>query len=133
MNEKIKAQINAYLDRHWAEILAELRALVEIPSVGRPGEDGFPYGRACAQVLDYALDLSRRKGLAPRNHGNWYGTATWGQGSRHVGIFTHLDGMAGCSRPTAVQRRTAGSLAGEWATINWPPWLASMPLAPYGN
>ncbi len=91
MNEEIKAQINAYLDRHWAEILAELRALVEIPSVGRPGEDGFPYGRACAQVLDYALALSHRKGLASLNHGNWYGTATWGQGSRHVGIFTHLD------------------------------------------
>ena len=38
-----------------AEMEDDLRTLVAVPSVGAPGEGGYPFGPACAAVLDAAL------------------------------------------------------------------------------
>lgn len=91
MDGVLKRRIDAYLETHFEGIIGELGELVEIPSVSRPGEDGLPFGRECARVLERALELARQKGLEARNWDNWYGTAKWGSGAYHVGIFTHLD------------------------------------------
>lgn len=83
--------ICAYINQHEAEIMADLQRLVEIPSVKTQPEEGMPFGRECARVLETALDIARGRGLRVENCGNWYGLAHWGNGPRCIGIFSHLD------------------------------------------
>ena len=84
-------RINRFVEEHREEILSDLRTLIAIPSISIPGSgEAEPFGKACAQVLDTALELAKKQGLNAENHSNWYGIAHQGAGPR-IGIFAHLD------------------------------------------
>lgn len=72
----------------WRLICARL---VAVPSVGVPGEGGFPFGSACAAVLDAALALGEKYGFVTENHEYCCGSILFGEGEKEVGIVTHLD------------------------------------------
>lgn len=91
LDNSVKERAWEYINTRREDILRELAELVAIPSVGREDSSGYPYGRECARALDYVLELSKRKGLEVYNGGYRYGLASWGKGSRHVGIFSHVD------------------------------------------
>ena len=74
-----------------ADMEADLRTLVAVPSVGVPGEGGFPFGSACAAVLDAALALGEKYGFVTENHEYCCGSILFGEGEKEVGIVTHLD------------------------------------------
>ncbi len=84
-------RIDRFVEEHREEILSDLRTLIAIPSISIPGSgEAEPFGKACAQVLDTALELAKKQGLNAENHNNWYGIAHQGAGPR-IGIFAHLD------------------------------------------
>lgn len=91
MNQQLMEQIERYAEDCREAMVEDLKTLVRIPSVSRAGADNMPFGAGCAQVLDKALELAAGHGLTPTNHGYNYGTATYGQGDKTVGIFSHLD------------------------------------------
>ena len=74
-----------------AEMEDDLRTLVAVPSVGAPGEGGYPFGPACAAVLDAALALGEKYGFATENHAYYCGSILYGDAEKELGIVTHLD------------------------------------------
>ncbi len=93
-DDSVKEQALEYIRAHWEEFLRDLYELVAIPSVGYEDDSGYPYGKECARALDYVLALAKRKGLEVYNGGYHYGLASWGSGSHHIGIFSHVDVVA---------------------------------------
>ncbi|MEA5011349.1 MAG: Sapep family Mn(2+)-dependent dipeptidase [Angelakisella sp.] len=91
VSHEITERIEQYIKDHHREIVEDLKTLVRIPSISREGEGGFPFGPNCAKVLDKAVEMAKNHGLESENHGNWYGTATYGSGDKLIGIFSHLD------------------------------------------
>ena len=91
MDQQWKTKIEEYINAHREAIKEDLKTLVRVPSVSRPGQDGLPFGADCAKVLEKAVDIARQKGLEAANHNNWYGTVAWGSGDKTIGLFSHLD------------------------------------------
>lgn len=92
--QELTRRIDQYIGEHRNEILEDLKSLVRIPSVSRAGEGGKPFGTACAQVLDLALQKAAARGFYTNNHDDWYGTAFYAfqqEGESLIGIFSHLD------------------------------------------
>lgn len=92
--QELIGRIDGYIADHRGEILEDLKSLVRIPSVSREGEDGLPFGKACAQVLELALSKAEARGFYCNNHNNWYGTAFYASHQEDeslIGIFSHLD------------------------------------------
>lgn len=85
-------QIKEWIEKNKENIIRDVCSLVEIPSVSRPGEGGWPFGAACGQVLKKALSLAEENGLETENHENYCGSAVLkGESSEELGLFSHLD------------------------------------------
>lgn len=57
----------------------------------RREEGGYPFGSACAAVLDAALALGEKYGFATENHAYYCGSILYGDAEKELGIVTHLD------------------------------------------
>lgn len=81
------------IEKHRADMVQTLSELIAIPSVANSSAtDGFPYGAACAQALDYMLNALSDIGMTCRNHAYQMGTADWDTTRPpHLGILCHLD------------------------------------------
>lgn len=86
-------EASAWLERRWAEYLADLTDLIEIPSVSREtGDPAAPFGEACMQVLEKSLEIGVRMGFEPHRHEGYCATLLWkGQTEEEIGIFAHMD------------------------------------------
>ncbi len=91
MDQQLMNKIDAYVEANRSAMAEDLKTLVRIPSVSKSGEDGLPFGKGCARVLDKALEMAEEKGLTPANHNYYYGTAAYGAGDKTIGVFSHLD------------------------------------------
>lgn len=121
MDEQLLQKIDDYVLQSRDAMVADLKTLVDIPSVSRAGEDGLPYGKGCAQVLDKALEMAGQRGLTPHNHGYHYGTVTYGDGDRTIGIFAHLDVVPegdGWSSPPYEMTQRDGLVIGRGVSDN---------------
>lgn len=85
------AKIEAYISANRAAIVEDLKTLVRIRSVSENGSGDKPFGEGCAKVLSRAVEMAHEKGLTAQSHGGYYGTVTWGEGDKTIGIFSHLD------------------------------------------
>lgn len=63
MDKQKIEQLKEYFKEHQAELLADIMKLVRIPSVNAPAEEGAPFGKACAQALDYMAERARVFGM----------------------------------------------------------------------
>ena len=74
-------------------MLQTLSDLISIPSVATSiPQDGYPYGRPCAEALEYMLDALQGIGLDCHNMAYQVGTADWDKTlPPHLGILCHLD------------------------------------------
>lgn len=72
-------------------MIEELKKLVSIESVARPGEGGLPYGAGPAAALEYVLSLCESFGFRTKNADGLYGFAEIGSGEELIGILCHLD------------------------------------------
>ena len=77
------------------EFYKSLAGLMEIPSVMIEGDESAPFGAACAQALDYVLELCSGFGFRTKKCGNMLGWAEIGEGDEMVGILAHLDVTGG--------------------------------------
>lgn len=91
MDQQLYAKIEAYINANRAAIVEDLKTLVRIRSVSENGSGDKPFGEGCAKVLSRAVEMAHEKGLTAQSHGGYYGTVTWGEGDKTIGIFSHLD------------------------------------------
>ncbi|MCL6593670.1 MAG: Sapep family Mn(2+)-dependent dipeptidase, partial [Alicyclobacillus sp.] len=80
-----------FLDRHRAEMIRSLQALLRIPSVGLAPAPGCPFGPDCAAALAYVLDLAAAHGLRVYNADGYAGHVEWGEGEDYIAVLAHLD------------------------------------------
>lgn len=97
MEENLKArldELDAWLEAHREEMFRDIAALVAIPSVSSPGENGTPYGVANTDAIRYMGALAERYGFAWRNHDWQCMSISYGSGEKQLGIWGHLDVVA---------------------------------------
>ncbi|MCL6515596.1 dipeptidase PepV [Alicyclobacillus sp.] len=80
-----------FVEENKDEMVRTLQALLRIPSVEGPAEDGAPFGRACADALRYVLDLAAEHGLKVENVDGYAGHVEYGEGDPYVAVLSHLD------------------------------------------
>ena len=63
----IREQIDEYINKKQFEIVSRTCDLVKIPSINTEDDSNKPYGRKCAEALDYLYDLCKEKNLVVKN------------------------------------------------------------------
>ena len=108
----LDAEIDAYLDRAWDAVLADMASLVEIPSIEdlAAAAPGAPFGSGPHQALDAALKIARRMGFDAHDANGYIGYADYqGENDTQVGIIGHVDvvpaGPGWTVEPYALTRR----------------------------
>ena len=89
----VRKQIEAWVDAHREEIIAETQAILRIPSVERQEDagEGAPFGKPIAEALAHTLSLCERLGMDTEDFGGYAGHATFGDGDGLVAMLGHLD------------------------------------------
>ena len=94
MDQNIRERLEAWIDAHFDELLADISALVAIPSVSQKGGSEAPYGEGSRRALDAALEMAQRYGFATQNYENHCGSASLrpGKGPEdEIAFWGHLD------------------------------------------
>lgn len=87
-----KNQIKQYVQDNRANILADLKTLVDIPSVRGEAMENAPFGKEVARVLDTALNMAQNMGLETNNCEGYMGYAHLkGKRKEQLAIIAHLD------------------------------------------
>lgn len=85
-------KIHNYVVKHRDEILKTLKELVKIPSVRGSAEPEAPFGKACADVLEYTEKLYRENGFETEyDREGGYLLSNYGNGTKSLGLFAHAD------------------------------------------
>jgi len=69
----------------------DLEGLMKIPSVAVRGDAEYPFGKDCADALDYTLGVCEKYGFRVKKCSNLLGYAEIGEGDEMVAILAHLD------------------------------------------
>ena len=84
--------IHEYIEKNKTEIVNTLKELVKIPSVRSEAEEGAPFGKECARVLEYLQELYRDNGIETElDREGGYLLAHFGSGEKSLGLFAHAD------------------------------------------
>ena len=84
--------IHNYVVKHRDEILKTLKELVKIPSVRGAAEPEAPFGKACADALEYTEKLYSQNDFETElNKQGGYLLSYFGNGERTLGLFAHAD------------------------------------------
>ena len=74
-DEVLKAQVDAYVDENWENIIEDIRYLVQVESVEdlSAAEAGKPWGPKSFEALRRGLELAERLGLKTTNVDGYLG------------------------------------------------------------
>ncbi len=121
----------AFIDRTFDRQIADLSALIAIPSVSRgTPEEGMPLGRDIHDALEESFDIARSLGLTDcRSLDGYCGVIDYGEGDEMLMIMAHLDvvpaGTGWTSDPfTAVLRD--GRLVGRGVLDDKSPAVSAL-------
>ncbi len=90
-----RKQIHDYIRSHKDEMIAELSRLVAFPSVQQNVSEEYPFGKECAEILDYVKNLYEANGFATEaDHQGGYLLSYLGDGEKSLGLFAHADVVA---------------------------------------
>ena len=124
-----REQIQNWLKAHESEMIADLRGLVEIPSVGGKPEEHAPYGIYPAKALDFMLEKAGSYGFSTENAGHRVGCIALDDKPAKLGILAHLDvvpaGEGWTHKPFALTEEN-GKLIGRGATDDKGPAVAAL-------
>ena len=82
---------DAYIDANYDKLLNELKSLIAIPSVKENPLNDMPFGKPCADALDFTLNLCSELGMRTKNVDNYCGWAEIGDGEKLIAILCHVD------------------------------------------
>ena len=112
MNDELSKAIDAYVDEHWDDVVADIESLVAIESVENLDacSENAPYGPGPRAALTQALSIAARMGLDAHDCEGRIGYADLpGQSDTQIGIIGHVDvvpaGPGWMVAPYAVTRR----------------------------
>lgn len=89
---RYEEEIHNYVQSHRDEIINMMKSLVKIPSVQSAPEEGAPFGRACAEVLEYVKSCWQKNGFDTELHQDGgYLLSYYGEGKKSIGLFSHAD------------------------------------------
>ena len=92
MEEKFTIQeLKNWIQKHEEEMLEDIRALVEIPSISEKGDEENPYGIYCTKVLKKMEEICTNWGFSIKNYENRCVETSFGSGEKKIGIWGHLD------------------------------------------
>ncbi len=90
-----KQQIHDYIWSHKEEMIDCLSKLVAFPSVQQNVSEEYPFGKECAEILDYVKDLYETNGFpSEADHQGGYLLSYLGEGEKSLGLFAHADVVA---------------------------------------
>ncbi len=90
-----KQQIHEYIWSHKDDMIAQLSKLVAFPSVQQNVSEEYPFGKECAEILDYVKDLYEENGFTTEaDHQGGYLLSYLGDGEKSLGLFAHADVVA---------------------------------------
>ena len=86
-------KIDTWIEKHFEEYIGILTDYIAIPSVARPGEDGLPFGKACAEMLQFMERTMGEFGLVTENVDQrvLIGTLRGECSTQTIGIACHGD------------------------------------------
>lgn len=87
----MRTAIQSWIAAHRADMLRDLAALIEVPSVAKPGKDGLPYGRECREALRRAETIARRLGFVTEVRDDAVLTVQWDGRDVNFAMLCHLD------------------------------------------
>lgn len=93
---QLDAQIDAWVDAHAEECVAQTQDLLRIPSVKGEPAPGAPFGKETRQALDWAMAAAQLGGLAVKHLDGYAAHAEWraegvAPDAPIVGVLAHVD------------------------------------------
>lgn len=129
---ELTRRIDAYADARWDDMVADIDALVRIPSIEEldKAAPGAPFGPGPKQALTAALDLAGCMGFVTNDREGYVGTADLpGASDTQLGIIGHMDvvpaGPGWTVEPYAVTRRE-GYLLGRGTIDDKGPCVVAL-------
>ena len=93
--KKLYDDVDQWAAAHRQEFIDDISEVCRIRSVSimNKQDPEKPFGAACRQMLDKALEMSGRYGFETRNYDNFCGSAVYGSNPDNdsIGIFSHMD------------------------------------------
>ena len=91
-NSDLNLMIDKWIETNKADILEKWMEICKIPSIKSTPAPGAPFGTECARALKTSVDLFDSEGIdAVCYEESGYGLATYGDGDKTIGLFTHSD------------------------------------------
>lgn len=118
--EKIDRAIDAYVNEHWEDVLADLQTLIAIPSFREDGkanpQENAPFGPGPRRALDAALEIAGRMGFETHDIDGYIGYADYlgEEATADAGVIgtTGTAGDAGVAVAMGTDAAAAGASAG---------------------
>ena len=63
MKEYDVARIDKWLDDNKENIIRDMKRIIKIPSISKPGVDEYPFGKGCKDALEEMLLMGREHGF----------------------------------------------------------------------
>ena len=91
-NSDLNSKIDKWIETNKADILEKWIEICKIPSIKSAPAPGAPFGAECARALKTSVELFDGDGIdAVCYADSGYGLATYGNGNKTIGLFTHSD------------------------------------------
>ncbi len=132
MTPELTSRIDAWVDAHQEEYLADLAKLIAHPSRAPGGhyEGAHPFGDECAAALDEAAEIAKGYGFSTEIRDYYCLVLGLGEGEEKVGILGHLDIVPASGEwhypPFQLTRREDGLLIGRGVLDDKGPLWASV-------
>ena len=136
-NEERLADIKAFVERVWPDVLDDIATLVAIDSVEDldAAAPGAPWGPGPKEALDAALNIAQRLGLKPTDADGYIGFADLpGESDAQLATIAHVDvvpaGPGWTCDPFTMERRD-GYLIGRGTLDDKGPLVLTLYMARY--
>lgn len=118
------------IEKNKFNLLESVSELIKIPSVSSQTNDPkLPFGKPCADALDYMLNLGNQMGFRTKNIDGYCGYIEFGEGEKLLGIIGHLDVVPsgdGWMTPPFYATIKNGKIYGRGAIDDKGPVIASL-------